>query len=54
MNKTKHDPHLQPAPVITRHDFEPVAVILARLFIQRAAPAPRRPSLQLVKPPTRP
>ncbi len=54
MNKTKHDPNLQPAPVATRHDFEPVAVILARLFSKRIAPAPHRTQLRLVKPPIRP
>ncbi len=52
MNKTKHDPNLQPAPVATRHDFEPVAVILARLFSKRTAP--HRTQLRLVKPPIRP
>jgi hypothetical protein len=54
MNKIKHDPLPQPAPVTTRHDFEPVAAILARLFGKRLTPSPRRTSARVLKFPTRP
>jgi hypothetical protein len=54
MPKTKHDPHPQPAPVITRHDFEPVAAILARLFGKHLTPSPRRASARVLKFPIRP
>jgi hypothetical protein len=44
----------QPAPLPSRHDFESIGSILARVFGKHVAPSPRPTPLRLVKRTARP